>query len=222
MTAYWYLTRGTGVVALILLTITVALGVANTRRLRTGWLPRFVIDAVHRNVALLSVAFVFVHVATTLLDGYVPIRLIDAVVPFTSAYKPFWLGLGALSLDLLAAVVITSLLRRRLGYRAWRATHWAAYASWPVALVHSVGIGTDASSSWMVAIVVACVVVVLVAVAVRTLTGKPGPVSRTAPRTARPPGSGWSDRRSPRSAPGRARRSDPLPAPSKIDARRAV
>jgi len=222
MTAYWYLTRGTGVVALILLTITVALGVANARRLRTRWLPRFVVDAVHRNVALLSVAFVFVHVATTLLDGYVPIRVIDAVVPFTSAYRPFWVGLGALSLDLLAAVVITSLLRRRLGYRAWRATHWAAYASWPVALLHSVGIGTDASTPWMIAIVVGCVAVVLVALAVRILTGRPAPASRTAPRTAPLRGSGWSDLRSPRSVPDRVRRSDPLPVRSRIDARRAA
>lgn len=174
MSAYWYLTRGTGVVALILLTITVALGVANVQRLHTARLPRFVIDAVHRNVALLSVAFVFVHVATTLLDGYVPIRVIDAVVPFTSAYRPFWLGLGALSLDLLAAVVITSLLRRRFGYRAWRATHWAAYASWPVALLHSVGIGSDVKSGWMLIILAACVAVVALAVLWRVTAGERG------------------------------------------------
>lgn len=182
MTAYWYLTRGTGVVALILLTITTALGVANVRRLHTKRIPRFVIDAVHRNVALLSVAFVFLHVATTLLDGYVPIRLIDAVVPFTSAYRPFWLGLGALSLDLLVAVVITSVLRRRFGYRAWRATHWAAYASWPVALLHSVGIGTDAGSGWMLIIVVTCVAVVGVAALWRLAGGRSAPRRRTTPR----------------------------------------
>lgn len=173
MSAYWYLTRGTGVVALILLTLTVALGIANVKRVHTPRIPRFVIDAVHRNVALLSVAFVFVHVATSVVDGYVPIRVIDAIVPFTSAYRPFWLGLGALSLDLLAAVVITSLVRRRLGYRAWRATHWAAYASWPVALLHSVGIGTDVGSGWMLIIVGSCVGVVVAALLARGSSIRP-------------------------------------------------
>lgn len=171
--ALWYLTRGTGVVSLVLLTITVALGVANVRRARTARVPRFVVDAVHRNTALLALVFLTIHVATSVLDAFAPIRLIDAFVPFVSAYRPVWLGLGALALDLLIAVAVTSLLRRRLGHRAWRTTHWLAYASWPVALVHSLGTGSDVKTPWMLAVAAGCVLVVLVAVWIRASAGWP-------------------------------------------------
>lgn len=163
----WFVTRGTGVVSLVLLTLVMALGVANVRRLRTASIPRFVLDAVHRNAALLAVSFVAVHIVTTLLDPYVSINPLAAIVPFTSTYKPLWIGLGAVSLDLLFAVMITSLLRRRLGHRVWRATHWLAYGSWPVALFHSLGAGTDAHSRWMLALAAGCTLAVLGAVMVR-------------------------------------------------------
>src|SRR5947209_16124797 len=163
----WYITRATGVTALVLLTIVMALGVANVRRLRTKRIPRFVIDAVHRNAALLAVSFVAMHIVTTIADSYVNISPLAVLLPFASAYKPLWIGLGALSLDLLGAVIITSLLRRRLGHRLWRATHWLAYASWPVAMFHSLGAGSRASSTWMLAVAGACTLVVLGAVAVR-------------------------------------------------------
>ncbi len=171
--AYWYLTRGTGTVALILLTLSVALGVANSRRLRTERVPRFVVDAVHRNVSLLAVAFTVLHIVTSLLDSFAPITVVNAVVPFTSAYRPLWLGLGAVAFDLLIAVMVTSLLRRRLGYRAWRLTHWAAYACWPVALLHTLGTGSDVKFGWMLVIVALCVAAVLAAVLVRATAGWP-------------------------------------------------
>jgi Ferric reductase like transmembrane component len=172
-TAYWYLTRGTGTVALVLLTLSVALGVANIRRLRTERVPRFVLDAVHRNVSLLAMAFLLVHIVTSLLDGFAPIRIVDVVIPFTSPYRPLWLGFGAVAFDLMVAIVITSLLRRSFGYRAWRITHWAAYASWPVALVHGLGTGSDTKTGWMLVIVAACVIVVIVAVVARATAGWP-------------------------------------------------
>jgi DMSO/TMAO reductase YedYZ heme-binding membrane subunit len=108
-----------------------------------------------------------VHVLTSVIDGYVPITIVDAVVPFSSAYHPFWIGLGAISLDLLLAVVITSLLRRRVGYRAWRLVHWTAYASWPIALIHSIGTGTDAGSGWMTVLIVVLVATIAAAVLAR-------------------------------------------------------
>jgi sulfoxide reductase heme-binding subunit YedZ len=165
--ALWYITRGTGVTALVLLTVVMALGVANARRLRTTRIPRFVIDAVHRNAALLAVSFVAMHIVTTIVDSYVNVSPLAVIVPFASSHKSLWIGLGAVSLDLLGAVMITSLLRRRLGHRLWRATHWLAYASWPVAMFHSLGAGTDASSPWMLAVAGACTLVVLGAVAAR-------------------------------------------------------
>ncbi|HLH66364.1 MAG TPA: ferric reductase-like transmembrane domain-containing protein [Solirubrobacteraceae bacterium] len=169
----WFMTRGTGTTALVLLTASVALGVAHVRRVRIGGLPRFVLDNVHRNVSLLALAFVCVHVATAVLDGFAPISLLDAVIPLHSAYRPVWLGLGAVAFDLLVATIVTSLLRRRLGYRAWRATHWLTYACWPVALVHAFGTGSDARTHWMLALTACCVLVVLAAVVVRVRAGWP-------------------------------------------------
>jgi Ferric reductase like transmembrane component len=171
--AYWYLTRGTGVISLVLLTVSVALGVANVRRVRTERVPRFVLEAVHRNASLLAIAFLCVHIATAILDGFAPIRLIDVIVPFGSAYRPLWLGFGAVAFDLLIAVALTSVLRRRFGYRAWRATHWAAYASWPVALLHGLGTGTDTKTTWMLTLTGACVLAVVVAVVARATAGWP-------------------------------------------------
>jgi sulfoxide reductase heme-binding subunit YedZ len=169
----WYLTRATGTVALLLLSAAVALGVLDVGRCSSPRWPRFLLDALHRNVSLLAVVFLTLHVITTVLDSFTSISIFAAFIPFTSSYRPFWLGLGAISCDLLLALVITSLLRRRLGFSAWRATHWFAYACWPIALLHGLGTGSDVKSSWLLVLTVACVLVVLVAVCVRVLRGWP-------------------------------------------------
>src|SRR6202451_4103045 len=137
-TALWYASRATGVIALLLLTAVMLLGLLVTRRARLPGLPRFAVGGLHRNLSLLAVAFVAVHVLTAVVDGYVDIPLTAAVVPLASSYERLWLGLGAVSFDLMLAVVVTSLLRRHLSRKAWRAVHLTAYASWPVAWVHSV------------------------------------------------------------------------------------
>ena len=173
----WYATRGTGVVALVLLTAVVALGIAGSQRLQSVRWPRFLVVGLHRNLTLLTLVFLAVHIVTSVLDSYAPIRLLDAVVPFVSAYRPVWLGLGAVAFDLLLALTVTSLLRARIGYRSWRALHWLAYVSWPVALVHALGTGSDARVSWLqgLAIVSTLCVAAAVLVRVRTATGAGAP-----------------------------------------------
>jgi sulfoxide reductase heme-binding subunit YedZ len=133
----WYASRATGVVALLLLTAVMMLGILVTRQGRLPGLPRFAVSGLHRNLSLLATAFVAIHVLTAVADGYVNIPLTAAVVPLASPYERLWLGLGAVSLDLTVAVIVTSLLRRHLSRRAWRAVHLLAYVSWPVAWVHS-------------------------------------------------------------------------------------
>jgi hypothetical protein len=165
--AVWYLSRGAGAVALLGLTATVVLGIVDVRRFTAPRWPRFVVDALHRDIALVSLAVLAVHIVTAVIDSFAPIRLVDAVLPFASPYRPLYLGLGALALDLLVALTITSLLRRRLGYRAWRGVHWAAYACWPLALVHGLGSGSDTRVVWMQALTVACIAAVLAAIAWR-------------------------------------------------------
>ncbi len=162
--AYWYLARGTGAVALVLLTASVVIGIVGSVRVVTARWPRFAIDAVHRDVSLLVVVVLVIHIVTSVLDGFAPITLLDGVIPFVSPYRPLWLGLGTLAFDLLIAIAVTSLVRRRLGYRAWRAVHWLAYASWPVAVLHGLGTGSDVKQWWMLALTVICIVAVLAAV----------------------------------------------------------
>jgi Ferric reductase like transmembrane component len=171
--AVWYLTRGTGAVSLLLLTAVTVLGILNSVRWTPQGTPRFVLQRVHRNVSLLSVVFIVLHIATAVIDGFAPIRWLDAVVPFGSAYRPLWLGFGAVAFDLVIAVIVTSLLRARLGYRAWRAVHWTAYACWAVAIFHGLGIGSDSTQLWMLVLVSGSVLAVALATVWRTSVGWP-------------------------------------------------
>jgi DMSO/TMAO reductase YedYZ heme-binding membrane subunit len=165
--AYWYLTRGTGVVALLFVTAAVVIGIIASLRVGGGRSPRFVVAGLHRNISLVTVAFIVVHVVTTVLDAYAPISFVDAVVPFVSAYRPIWLGLGAVAFDIVLALIITSLVRVRLGLRTWRSIHWFAYACFPIAVVHALGTGTDAAQGWMLNLVIACIGIVVTAALVR-------------------------------------------------------
>lgn len=161
--ALWYTTRGFGMVSLVLLTLTTVLGLAQAARYARPGLPRFVVSALHKNGSLLALAVIGVHVATAVLDTFAPIRVIDLFVPYASRYRPFWTGMGALALDLMLAVIVTSLLRERIGHQVWRTVHWAAYASWPVAVIHGLGTGSDTKLGWILFIYFACTAAVLAA-----------------------------------------------------------
>ena len=167
----WYLTRGSGVVALLVLTASVVVGILTSLRVASRPLPRFAVAGLHRYLTLLSIAFVALHVVTTVADGYAPIGLKDAIVPFASPYRAVWLGLGAVAFDLLLALAITSYLRARIGIRTWRGLHWLAYVLWPVALLHSAGTGSDARVGWFEALAALAVIAVALAVLARLVVG---------------------------------------------------
>lgn len=170
---YWYLTRASGAVALVLLTLSVVLGVAAIGRFRAPGVPRFMIDGIHRTASLLSVVFLAVHILTAVLDSFAPISISDAVIPFGGLYRPLWLGLGAVGFDLLIAIAITSLIRARMGYGVWRKIHWLAYAAWPVAVLHGFGTGSDVHQTWMLAIDLGCTAAVIACVVARVMIGWP-------------------------------------------------
>jgi len=172
-TPLWYATRATGLVALVLLTSSMALGLLTSVRFEQQRWLRFITIGLHRSVSLLACAFTAVHIVTTVLDSFVPIGLADAFVPFISAYRPIWVGLGAIATDLLIALTVTSLLRARIPYRNWRLVHWAAYLCWPVAVVHGLGTGTDTMTRWVLALTLACVAGVACLVAWRLAQGWP-------------------------------------------------
>ena len=163
----WFANRGTGFVLLVLLTLSTMLGVLSTSRMSPRRWPRMLTQGLHRNVSMLAVTFLAAHVATAVADTFVDIAWYDAFVPGSGTYKPVWLGLGALGLDLLIAVTATSLLRHRMSHRPWRAIHVMAYAAWGLGLLHGVQMGTDAASPWGAALSYGCIGVVLAAVLAR-------------------------------------------------------
>ena len=174
-TALWYASRATGVVALVLLTVVVVLGIMVSRRGRLPGLPRFATTSLHRSMSLLAVAFIAIHVVTAIADPYVTIGIAAAVIPFASPYKPLWLGLGAISFDMIVALIATSLARARIGRRTWRAVHWLAYACWPVAVLHGIGSSTDLRTGWLLMLTICCCVAVLAAASWRIGTAITAP-----------------------------------------------
>lgn len=164
----WFLSRGSGIVLLVLLTAVMALGTAT----RLGWAPRrwprFVAAELHRTLALFAVALLGLHVATALADPYVSIGWAATAIPFLSPYRTAAIGLGTLAVDLGAAVLLTSVLRHRLGLRAWRAVHWLAYLAWPAAFGHALSAGGgDLQTGWVAAAVWGSAAVAAVAVTAR-------------------------------------------------------
>ena len=151
-TSLWYATRASGIVALVLLTLTMVLGLATTNRMRARHWPGFAQQELHRRISILAVVFVAIHVLTSVLDTFVHIGWLAIAVPFASPYSRFWVGVGTVSLDLLVAVFVSSLLRSRIKPGTWRALHWLAYGSWPIALAHTFGMGTDAGEHWVIAL----------------------------------------------------------------------
>lgn len=162
--AYWALGRGTGVVALVLFTVAIVLGIVARSGRRVPLLGRFGTSDLHRTAALTGTALVGVHVGTLYFDPYAQLRLTDFLLPFAASYRPLWLGLGTLALDTLAIVTVVSLLRHRVGPQVFRAVHWATYALWPMALLHALGSGTDAATTWFRVLAVVCVSAVVTAV----------------------------------------------------------
>jgi len=181
----WYLMRASGVVTLVLLTAVFLLGIATTTRWRTRRLPSFAAASLHRSISLLAVVFLGVHIVTALVDPYAAAGAAAVVVPFVAGKSALWVGLGAVSLDLALALIVTSLVRRHLSLRVWRGVHWAAYLSWPLALGHSLGMGSDTGTLWLRAVAAGCVAAVLAAVAWR-LRRANGPEKRFEPRGVQP------------------------------------
>ena len=162
--AFWALGRGTGVVALVLLTVSVVLGIVARSGRRVPAVGRVGISDLHRTAALTGTGLVVAHLGSLLFDPYAQLRLVDLAVPFLAAYRPLWLGLGTLAVDVLAIVTVVSLLRHRVGPKTFRVVHWATYALWPMALLHALGSGTDAGTTWFRGLVVVCAGAVVAAI----------------------------------------------------------
>jgi methionine sulfoxide reductase heme-binding subunit len=167
----WFATRGAGIVSLLLFTAVFALGILTVTRWQSAAWPRFLTVGLHRNLALLSVAFLAAHILTAIADPFTALGVAAAAIPFASSYRPLAVGLGVIAFDLLLAVAATSLVRERIGQRAWRLVHWSAYAAWPLALAHGIEAGSDSGAVWMLPVYGLCLAVVGLALAWRVRAG---------------------------------------------------
>jgi sulfoxide reductase heme-binding subunit YedZ len=168
-TAFWFASRATGVVSLVLFSLVAILGILVNRQGRLPGLPRFAVTGLHRNLSLLTLAFLGTHIFTAIVDGYAHIPWLSTIVPFSSGYERLWIGLGTVAIDLSAALIVTSLLRDRLKPAVWRAIHWLAYLCYPVIVVHSFGAYKDLRSGWLLALTLATVFAVVTAIGYRVL-----------------------------------------------------
>jgi len=167
----WYAARAAGIVAYILLTSVVCVGIGLAGRVRLpGW-PRFAVEDVHRFGGLLVGAFLTLHIATVAIDSFLPFSLTQLIVPLAAGYRPIWVALGIVAAELLIALAITNHYRRRIPYRWWRTTHYLNFVVWTAATLHGLGSGTDRGAWWMQALYAISVASVLMLLARRV--GRP-------------------------------------------------
>jgi methionine sulfoxide reductase heme-binding subunit len=164
----WYAARAAGVVAYALLTSGVLLGVLLAGRARLPRWPAFAVTDVHRFIALLTGVFIAIHVYTLLLDRYAHVSIATLLVPGATSYRPFWVALGTIALELLLAVALANVLRKRIGHMRWRRVHYLTFGVWVAATAHGIGAGTDASAGWLRMLYLVSIASVALAVVWRT------------------------------------------------------
>jgi methionine sulfoxide reductase heme-binding subunit len=187
----WLVSRASGVVLLMLFSAVMVLGVATRTGARSVRWPRFAVAELHRTLSLFAVALLGLHVSTAILDPYVKIGWLSTLIPFTSHYETLAIGAGTLAVDVGGAVLITSLLRRRIGQRVWRVIHYLAYVAWPVAFVHAIRAASYDQHLWWVAVaewgsLAAVATAVLVRLMRRGREGPPVIPTGAEPRTLQP------------------------------------
>jgi methionine sulfoxide reductase heme-binding subunit len=156
----WFLDRSAGEVTFVLLTAVVILGIARAALPTTS---PFVVEGLHINLGLLAVVFGGLHVLGAILDPFARLGPIDALVPFASAYRGTWLGLGVVSAYLYAVALLTSWPARRLPRQTWLWLHRLMYVAWVLALVHSLATGSDSRNQAFLLVDLLAVAGVLVA-----------------------------------------------------------
>jgi sulfoxide reductase heme-binding subunit YedZ len=157
----WYTTRATGLVALVLFTVVVCLGTFVSNRVGGTTVGRFEFNELHRSVSMVAMAFLVLHIVTTVVDSYVPTGWLSTIIPMTSTYKPLDVALGAVAFDLILAVWLSSLMKARIANGSWRFIHWFSWLAFVAAIVHSFLIGTDARSGIGLVVVATCAVAVV-------------------------------------------------------------
>ncbi len=178
----WYTVRASGYTALVLLTLSMALGLLLSLNVRSARWPRFLTNDLHAFTTLVALVFIAVHMVATVLDPYMHFGFTGALVPFASGYRTLGMAAGIVAAYLMLAVWISSRLQRKIGWRTWRALHYAVFAIYVLSVAHTLITGEDASSAWGRWVMVASVALVSALTALRALGGRAVP-ARAAERS---------------------------------------
>jgi sulfoxide reductase heme-binding subunit YedZ len=176
----WYTTRATGLVALVLFSVVVALGTLVATRVGGTTVGRFELNELHRSVSMVAVAFLVIHILTTVVDSFVPTGWLSALIPMTSSYKRFDVALGAVAFDLILAVWVSSLMKARIANSSWRFIHWFSWLALTSAFVHAFITGTDGRRGIGLVVIIACACVVISSALWRYLKRPARALGRTA------------------------------------------
>ena len=166
----WYMTRATGIIAIVLLGMVVILGMVTATKAAPKGFAKFLVPDLHRRLSITAAAFLGVHIITALLDSFVHIGLIASIVPFVATYRPVWVGFGAIAFDLLLIVIATSVVRHRFSQGPWKKIHYLSWLVVTFALFHAIGTGSDARVGLVEVVYIVLVAVVALAAIFRTAT----------------------------------------------------
>jgi predicted ferric reductase len=146
---YWYVVRAAGVVTFGLLTFSTALGLCISARLGGGFFERPWVYELHKFSALLALGFLGIHVAILLPDPWTQFRVVDVIVPGTSAYRPLAVAAGVLAMYGALVGTFSFYIKGWIGQRAWRLLHYTTFLTFALAIVHGTLSGADTSQAWM-------------------------------------------------------------------------
>jgi predicted ferric reductase len=186
--AYWYLSRGSAIVAYLLLWASMAFGLLITNKMARAWPGGPAAFELHEYVSLLGLGFALFHGLILMGDQFIHYNLAQVLLPFGSyGFKPFWVGLGQLSFYLSAVLVASFYVRKRIGNQTWRILHFASFGAFLFAMVHGLMSGTDTASSWMQAIYWLSAASLVFLIVYRVLVSRYMPARRPAGQPVRKP-----------------------------------
>lgn len=179
---FWITSRAAGMVALVLASSSVICGLMIGSKRRS--LDRSDFRTAHEILSLATLAFVGLHGLALLADSYLNPGVAGITIPFAGSYRPLWTGLGIVAGYGLAILGLSYYLRERIGTARWRRLHRLTAAFWLLAIVHTIGAGTDAGQAWFLILAGICIVPAALLLATRWL-GRAQP-SDDSPRIPHP------------------------------------
>ena len=189
--AIWELIRASGITAVVLLTVAVAMGISVNVRALDAIMKRAWVNEAHGFISPLSLAVMLFHLVLVVLNRHLPINLVESLVPFASGWRPAAMALGTAGLYLSVLLILTSHFKPTIGHRAWRMIHYGGFAGWLAALAHGVFAGSDSGVIWMQYLYLASFAAVVFLTAFRVLApsrqARPLPERPVATATLRQP-----------------------------------